>query len=98
MYTRFHQLDQPQLWERKFQAGERFYVDMENDLSLGKKNISCALHANNNVWSTLLQKRMNTIDSMSEIIGERYKVIYAQKDLIDQHHNTIHHQGQLISE
>jgi len=35
MYVRFYQLNQPQFWEREFKAGERFYVDMEFDCTLG---------------------------------------------------------------
>ncbi|MCS5881358.1 Wzt carbohydrate-binding domain-containing protein [Klebsiella variicola subsp. variicola] len=35
MFVRFHQLEQPQFWEREFKAGERFYVDMEFECTLG---------------------------------------------------------------
>lgn len=35
MYVRFHQLDRKQFWEKEFKAGERFYVDMEFDCTLG---------------------------------------------------------------
>lgn len=35
MYVRFHQLKDPQFWEREFKAGERFYVDMEFECTLG---------------------------------------------------------------
>ncbi|MCT8351851.1 ABC transporter ATP-binding protein [Photorhabdus kayaii] len=35
MFIRFHQLNRPQFWEREFKAGERFFVDMEFDCSLG---------------------------------------------------------------
>ncbi|MCT8351852.1 hypothetical protein [Photorhabdus kayaii] len=66
--------------------------------SLSSKKFSIANHDNNNTWSSLLHERMNAINSMSKMIGERDEVIYAQKDLIDQLNNKINHQSQLISE
>lgn len=35
MFIRFHQLEEPQFWEREFKAGDEFYVDMEFDCTLG---------------------------------------------------------------
>lgn len=35
MFVRFHQIERPQFWEREFKAGDRFYVDMDFDCTLG---------------------------------------------------------------